>query len=288
MATLKNTTISSTSHISLPIGTTAQRPATPTLGQIRYNSTTQYLEVYDGSGWKNLSKQVTGVTGGPTNTTGLLVWLDGNYQASTSSWSNKVSGGVTYSPTGSFTYGTEGGNGYFTNNGGANGWYWNTDAAVADNFTWEVWCKPSGGINLHGLNTFTTSHSHLVSADNRGSSDCGAGFSVGTNGVSGNEHANSYLSVSAQVSYSISSSVPSLITFVYTSKTPSVYVNGVNAGGNVRTSGRSRVMAAGARVGYGDYGSYNGNYYVFRYYNRSLDSTEIAANFAAERSRFGV
>lgn len=226
------------------------------------------------------------VASGPTDTTGLLTWLDASYQATTTTWTNRGSNGITYSPQGSFTYGTEGGNGYYT--GGSGGWAWTADGAVADNFTYEVWCRPTGTTPLHGLNTFTTDHRHIVSSDNRGDSDCGAGFSVGTNGVSGNEHANSYLSVSAQVSISISGSVPTLIHFIYSGKTPIVYVNGSNAGGNVRTSGRSRVMAAGARIGYGDYGSYNGVYYVFRYYNRVLGAAECAANFAAERGRFGV
>ena len=239
-----------------------------------------YKQMSNGAAWPNLFP--------PINTSGLLVWLDANYHASTSSWTNKVAGGTTYTPTGTFSYGTDAGNGYFTNNGGANGWYWNTDIAATNSFTWEIWCRPNGTINLHGLNTFTTSHSHIISADNRGDSDCGAGFSVGTNGVSGNEHANSYLSVSAQVSYTISSTVPSHITFIYSNKTPVVYVNAVNAGGNVRTSGRSAVRASGSRIGYGDYGSFNGSYYVFRYYNRVLTQQEITDNFTNERGRFGV
>lgn len=39
---------------SLPIGTTAQRPGTPALGQIRYNSTDNKVEYYNGSTWVQL------------------------------------------------------------------------------------------------------------------------------------------------------------------------------------------------------------------------------------------
>ena len=47
MATLKNTTINDTGYLGLPVGTTAQRPASPTNGYMRYNSTTGYGEVYN-------------------------------------------------------------------------------------------------------------------------------------------------------------------------------------------------------------------------------------------------
>lgn len=44
-------TDSSTGGLFLPVGTTAQRPASPVTGQIRFNSTTNVVEVYNGSAW---------------------------------------------------------------------------------------------------------------------------------------------------------------------------------------------------------------------------------------------
>lgn len=44
--------------------TTATRPASPTAGQIIYNSSTGSLEVYDGSGWVSASGDITAVTAG--------------------------------------------------------------------------------------------------------------------------------------------------------------------------------------------------------------------------------
>lgn len=41
---------SSTGAMFLPAGTTAQRP-TPATGQIRFNTTTNAVEVYNGTGW---------------------------------------------------------------------------------------------------------------------------------------------------------------------------------------------------------------------------------------------
>ena len=42
---------SSTSALTLPTGTTAQRPASPAAGMIRYNTESGYLEFYDGTDW---------------------------------------------------------------------------------------------------------------------------------------------------------------------------------------------------------------------------------------------
>ena len=40
-----------TGALDLPVGTTAQRPATPVTGMWRFNSTTNGLEYYNGSSW---------------------------------------------------------------------------------------------------------------------------------------------------------------------------------------------------------------------------------------------
>lgn len=49
MATLKNTTVNDTSYIIVPVGTTAQRPSSPTVGYVRYNTDLGYLEMYSAS-----------------------------------------------------------------------------------------------------------------------------------------------------------------------------------------------------------------------------------------------
>lgn len=41
-----------TGAAQLPSGTTAQRPASPVIGQMRVNTTTVKLEYYNGSAWK--------------------------------------------------------------------------------------------------------------------------------------------------------------------------------------------------------------------------------------------
>lgn len=70
--------VSGTSALTLPVGTTAQRPASPVVGMQRINTTTGYLEVYGGGSWYNISNVYTTQTveylvvagGGGGSTTG--------------------------------------------------------------------------------------------------------------------------------------------------------------------------------------------------------------------------
>ena len=54
--------ISGTDGFVVPIGTTAQRPGTPTNGTIRYNSSTEQLEIYDGTAWDGLSDSTSAIS----------------------------------------------------------------------------------------------------------------------------------------------------------------------------------------------------------------------------------
>lgn len=54
MAQLKNTTVTETGFVKLPVGSTAQRVAS-TLGEIRYNNESGNIEGYAASGWHTLS-----------------------------------------------------------------------------------------------------------------------------------------------------------------------------------------------------------------------------------------
>ena len=42
---------STTGGLYLPVGTTAQRPASPATGQMRFNTTTGSVETYNGTSW---------------------------------------------------------------------------------------------------------------------------------------------------------------------------------------------------------------------------------------------
>lgn len=51
MATLINTTVSDTSAVQLPVGTTSQRPGIPSAGMMRFNSSFGTVETYINSVW---------------------------------------------------------------------------------------------------------------------------------------------------------------------------------------------------------------------------------------------
>ena len=52
--TLDQVIAESTNSIRVPLGTTAQRPTTPTNGQLRYNSTLNQFEGYEAAAWRAL------------------------------------------------------------------------------------------------------------------------------------------------------------------------------------------------------------------------------------------
>jgi hypothetical protein len=47
-------TFSGTSAVKIPVGTTAQQPASAVQGMMRYNTTKNLVEVYDGTNWKSV------------------------------------------------------------------------------------------------------------------------------------------------------------------------------------------------------------------------------------------
>ena len=50
-------------RFTLPVGTTAERPSSPTAGHMRYNTTLNYVEVYNGSAWYRASSGILGTVG---------------------------------------------------------------------------------------------------------------------------------------------------------------------------------------------------------------------------------
>ena len=99
MATLKNTTTNDTGHFTTATGTEAQRPASPVVGMVRYNSTNAVLEQYTANGWQGIEAPPTvsnfsGIINQDTNSTititgsnfksGSLVYIEGAATSNTS------------------------------------------------------------------------------------------------------------------------------------------------------------------------------------------------------------
>ena len=69
------------SGLVLPVGTTAQRPAIPEAGMIRYNSTLETVEGYNGTDWINLMASEAGASSTSSADIvrkNLVIWLDAN------------------------------------------------------------------------------------------------------------------------------------------------------------------------------------------------------------------
>lgn len=73
MANLQSTTFNDTGSITMPVGTTAQRPGTPVAGMMRYNTTMELLEWYTGAVWQ----PVTGFSAGTIGTGGSISFANG-------------------------------------------------------------------------------------------------------------------------------------------------------------------------------------------------------------------
>jgi len=78
---------SSTGAFSIPVGTTAQRPAGPTAGAIRYNTTIADLEIYVAGAWV-----ATNYTAAPVNTVAPVIsgstTVGSNLTCTTGTWTN--------------------------------------------------------------------------------------------------------------------------------------------------------------------------------------------------------
>jgi len=79
----------STGAFDVPTGTTAQRPASPTTGYIRYNTTLEQLEMYDGVAWISVRRSFS-ATGGTTVDAGGF-----RYHTFTSSGTFQITKGTT-------------------------------------------------------------------------------------------------------------------------------------------------------------------------------------------------
>ena len=154
MASLKNTTItSSTGYLGLPSGTGTQRPS-PTTGMMRYNSSRSEVEVYNGTKWMSAQKRKENYS-----TSGLVCYIDAgdpNCYSGNGSTLTDLSGnsnnltlpgsGVSFDTLG-------GGSLYFNGTARANvAHHSSLDFTSTQQYTALIWVNPSlGGTTWHGL-----------------------------------------------------------------------------------------------------------------------------------------
>jgi hypothetical protein len=277
MATLKNTTItSSTGYITLPLGTGTQRPS-PSTGMLRYNSSRSEIEVYNGSNWISAQKKKENYS-----TSGLVCYIDpGNPQCYSgngttltdlSGNSNNLTlpgSGVSFNTLG-------GGSLYFDGTARANvAHHSSLDFTSTQQYTALIWVNPSlGGTTWHGL--ISKGNAQQYAATLRSAFKYihyETNYSLGaidtpTNSIEGSKW--------QQVV--IRSNGSSKATFINTIR--SAYVTGtVSSTTNTET----------LRFGEGNDGELLVGYLgAVMIYNRALTDEEIGSIFNEQRGRYGV
>lgn len=72
MASIKDTDINDTGFLQLPVGTTAERPSSPSDGYIRYNTTLGFVEYYKNGNWYEINDTVDASASGSTYTSTIV------------------------------------------------------------------------------------------------------------------------------------------------------------------------------------------------------------------------
>jgi hypothetical protein len=228
---------------------------------------------------------------------GLAINLDvpdyQSYVGTGTAW-NDISGYNRNGTTASVTYNAANG-GSFVFDGGSSGVTIspNLDTTLTANFTAEIWCCPTAtqvaqsesnagiGAVVNGGIRFTINPSH-------GGTDANMGVSVGTNGVSVNEHGGSYAPAILVYDTTISNTVFTHICVVYSSNRPSLYINGVFVRQGLQSTRSVHCMMA--NIGYGDYpnNKYVGRIAQVRLHPRAFSAGDVTKAFNASRGRYGV
>lgn len=278
MAVLKNTTIDDTSALQLPVGTTAQRPVSDN-GMIRYNSSFNVVEFWDGSRWKYLPDIVR---------ESLVFYLDAgepsSYNGSTLSDISGNNGTASlFGPTFSSLNG-----GTLIYNGIND--YVNFSIQNLNNnvVTVEMWVK--------------LGPDYADSADGGGMFFGWFGYDVWTNGgtIGFNTGSSDVYGIS-QSKVNELSLVNNWAQYVFVMRTDvsytnnKIYINCINQQlsqqSSTETPARRSFNSGNGRIaGW----LYDNNYRIqmsnaiFRVYNRELSLFEIEKNFGAQRARFGI
>jgi len=169
-----------TSHITIPRGTTAQRPGSPTVGMVRFNTDLDYLEEYRGGQWVALSNIFSAI-GGTVTTIG-----DYRYHTFTSSDTFTVVSGT--SSVEYLVVAGGGGGGRFGGGGGAGGYISAATVVSPNSYTVTVGAGGAGWVGdaQSGGNAGNGTNSSFASSTAIGGGGAGNyGNPTGSNGASG-------------------------------------------------------------------------------------------------------
>ena len=94
--------ITGTRGVGLPVGTTAQRPGTPSTGTLRFNSSTTGVEIYNGASWEEVGSNIVSMVSQTINGDGTTTAFTLSQSATASSIIVSING-VLQVPTTAYT-----------------------------------------------------------------------------------------------------------------------------------------------------------------------------------------
>lgn len=270
MATLKNTTINDTGFFTVPTGTTAQRPASPVEGMIRYNTTNKNYEGYQDGAWVNITVSTASIV----STNRVLYYDFGNIVC------YPGSGTTIYDLSGNGNNGTMGsGTSYSANNSGIV-----TLSGSGSGITTSY--KIPGSARSHSYWVYFTTLSHASGYQLSGTQESGAYTYIGIqNGGA------MYYYMGSSTGGSIATSLVSntwynLCQTMSSSGAVTLYVNGTS----VYTTSASVGNTATANFYVGNInGNHNitGNMGMILLYTAELTAAQVLQNYNAVKSRYG-
>jgi hypothetical protein len=275
MAILRPTTIDDTGFFRLPLGSGNQRPGSPLVGELRYNSSRNEIESFNGSFWSNNTRKDI------LNPTNLVLNVDAgearSYSGIGTTWTD-ISGNSNNGTLGSSVsfLGLNNGQLQFSNNDRVTiPSSSSINFAGTQQYTAMAWIYPTassgtwGGIFSKGNTqqwaaTFNKINNYIHFETNQG----GVGPVDSSNG---------------SVPYNQWTHVA--IRFNGTAK--QIFINGESNITQTATALNSTSNTEELRIGEGNTGEYfNGSIGLTQVYSRALTDQEIRSSFNANRTRF--
>lgn len=164
MATLKSTVINDTNALQLPIGPGSQRPSSPSIGDLRYNTDSNLLEIYN--------NQNVWITSPGVLRDSLIMYVD-----ATDYSSYPQSGGTWYDISGNGYHGSIIGTSQWTSTNGGKFDFGTTDQTsdyillnenalqqTNENYTIIFWMQPAAAVgHFHSIASASNSNYFLMS-----------------------------------------------------------------------------------------------------------------------------
>jgi len=284
MAKFTDLTINDTGSLKVSTGTTAQRPATPTPGQLRFNQTNQVVEGYNDviAEFRHQNVRQENIY----TSTNLVLWLDAgdraSYSGSGTQWKDLSNRGNNATLTGTYSF-TEQNSGAIAFSSSSRG-YANIPSTsdfafgTAD-FTWEVW------IYQRDL----PSYGHLIAFPGQNTACLKTNIISGTNGTDLYFYTPGGSTFGATPGWNTALNHWSHVVLSRRSGRFYTYINGLEIADTASGAGYNATAQA-CNIGDGiDVGEFtNKNIAVVRVYKgEGLTLAQVSQNYNAQKDRFG-